>query len=86
MLAPKESKTLRKTLKRTMWFLVGIFAFCLVECYLLQLAGLSAVVNGFVIIVTAAVFYLIFLLICAKIDKKKELRRVEEKTKDPFSR
>ena len=86
MIAPKESKTLRKTLKRTMWFLVGIFVFCLVECYLLILAGLSAVWNGIIMIVTASVFYLIFLAICAKIDKKREKRDAEEKHRDPFSR
>lgn len=86
MIAPKESKNLRKSLKRTMMFLVGVFIFCLVESYLLQLAGLSAVWNGFVIIVTAAVLYLIFILICAKIDKKKEQKLRENKSKDPFSR
>lgn len=86
MIVPKESKSLRKTLRRTMWFLVGIFAFCLVESYLLLLAGVPAVWNGFIIIVTASVFYLIFLAICAKIDKKKEKREAEEKHKDPFSR
>lgn len=85
MIAPKESRNLRKGIKRTLWFLLGIFVFCLVEAYLLQLAGLSAVLNGFVIIVTAAVFYLVFLVICAKIDKKKERERIENKTKDPFS-
>lgn len=85
MLAPKESRGLRRQLKRTMWFLAGIFVFCLIESYLLVLAGVSPVVNGFIIIVTAAVFYLIFLLICAKIDKKKAKERVENKTKDPFS-
>lgn len=85
MLAPKESKTLRKSLKRTMWFLVGIFLFCLLESYLLVLAGVSAVVNGVIIILTATVFYLVFLVICAKIDKKKEKKRLESSSKDPFS-
>ena len=86
MIAPKESRTLRKSLKRTMWFILGIFVFCLVESYLLVLAGVPALWNGFIIIVTAGVFYLLFLWICAKIDKKKERERVENKAKDPFSR
>ena len=86
MLVPKESRNLKKQFKRTLWFLVGIFVFCLVESYLLILAGVSAVWNGVIIISTAAVFYLIFLCICAKIDKRKKKEEVETKTKDPFSR
>lgn len=86
MIAPKESRNLKKSLKRTMWFIIGIFIFCLIECYLLDYyAKIPAVWNGFIIIVTAAVFYLLFLLICAKIDKKKASEEVENKTKDPFS-
>ena len=87
MIAPKESKTLKKSIKRTMWFLIGIFAFCLLEGYLLgYYAKVPAVWNGVIIIATAGVFYLVFLIICAKIDKKKERRAVEHKAKDPFSR
>ena len=85
MLAPKESRGLRRQFKRTMWFLLGIFVFCLVESYLLILAGVSAVWNGVIIVLTATVFYLIFLLICAKIDKKRKREEVENKTNDPFS-
>lgn len=85
MIAPKESKSLRKTLKRTSWFLVGVFVVCLAECFLLQLTGISAVWNGFILIVTASILYLLFLLICAKIDKKREKRDAEEKHRDPFS-
>lgn len=86
MIAPKESKALKKNTKRLLWFLLGIFLFCLLEAYLLVLAGVSPVVNGVIIISTAGVFYLIFLLICAKIDKKRERDRLESSNKDPFSK
>ena len=86
MIAPKESKSLKKSTKRLLWFLIGTFCFCLPECYLLaRFAKISAVVNGIIIISTACVFYLIFLLVCAKIDKKREKDRLENSTKDPFS-
>ena len=86
MLARKEGRDLRKTIKRTLWFLVAIFLICLPESYLLILAGVSPVVNGVIIIATAAIFYLIFLIICAKIDKKREQDRLESSSKDPFSK
>lgn len=86
MIDRHEGKNLRKTIKRTLYFMVAIFIICLPECYLLILAGLSAAVNGIIIICTAAVLYLLFLIICAKIDKKRERDRLESPTKDPFSK
>lgn len=67
MVNPQEGKNLRKTIKRTIYFLVVAFIVCLPISYLLMLAGLSAVVNGIIIICAVAIFYLIFLIICAKI-------------------
>jgi phosphotransferase system glucose/maltose/N-acetylglucosamine-specific IIC component len=46
--------------------------------------GISPILNGFIIIVLACIFYLLFLFICAKIDKRKEERMKDEETKDPF--
>lgn len=86
MLAPKESRNLKKTTKRLGWFLVCVFVLCLVESYLLVLAGISPVVNGIIVIITAALLYLVFLVICAKIDKKREREGAESPSKDPFSR
>ena len=85
MLMPKESRDLKKTYKRLAWFLCGVFVIALLESYLLMIAGASAVLNGFIIILSVAILYLIFLAICAKIDKKKAEKREKEKTKDPFS-
>lgn len=86
MLERHEGKNLRKTIKRTLYYLVVAFVVCLPISYLLILAGVSAVVNGIIIICIVAFFYLIFLLICAKIDKKKERDRLESSSKDPFSK
>ena len=46
--------------------------------------GLNAVLNGFIIICLAGIFYLVFLFICAKIDKKKGKEREKDKNRDPF--
>ena len=86
MIERHEGRNLRKMIKRTIYFLIVAFIICLPEGYLLQLAGLSAVVNGIIIICTVAILYLIFLIICAKIDKKREKDRLESPTKDPFAK
>ena len=84
MLNPKSGRDLRRNYKRLMIFLIGFFVFALILCYLLGLAGIHPVLNGFIIIVCAGVFYLLFLFICAKIDKNKAKKLEEEATKDPF--
>lgn len=86
MINPKEGKNLRVRLKRTMYFLLVDFFVCLLLSYLLQLAGLDILWNAVIIIVSTCVFYLIFLVICAKIDKKREKKQLEDKGKDPFSK
>lgn len=84
MLDPKIGRDLRKNNKRLMIFLVSFFIFALILCYLLLKVGLSPVLAGFIIIICACVFYLLFLFICAKIDKRRAKRMQEEATKDPF--
>ncbi len=86
MLNPKQGRDLRKNYKRLLIFVISFFFFALVLSYLLMRAGLHPVLNGFIIIVVASIFYLLFLFICAKIDKKKELRRKEDANKDPFTK
>lgn len=84
MLDPQADKNLHKRFKRTMIFIGIYFCFAVVICYLLMLAGLNAVLNGFIIICLAGIFYLLFLFICAKIDKKKGKEREKDKNRDPF--
>lgn len=82
-----QKRVMKKNVKRMAWFIGIYFIFALFFSALLQIAGIkSPVLNGFIIIITAFVFYLIFILICAKIDKKKEERDAEKtKEADPFA-
>lgn len=84
---PEESRDLRKNSKRLMWFLLCIFLFDAVIVFtLINYAGLSPVLSGFIIIVITAVVYLCFWLICAKIDKKNKIKHEKESYKDPFTK
>lgn len=85
MFDPQQHKSLHKNYKRLMWFIGIFFVFALVICGLLLMAGLSPVLAGFIIICLAGVFYLLFLFVCAKIDKKKEAKKEQEANRDPFT-
>lgn len=86
MLHPKESRDLKKTYKRLCVFLVIAFVIdAFLAFVLFKYAKISEVVCGVIIIVWTALFYLLFLLICAKIDKRKKQRIEKEGKKDPFS-
>ena len=82
----KDSRDLKRKYKRMLIFLAIIFVVELVLCYLLMMAGLSNVLCGVIIVLTAPIFYLLFLWICAKIDKKRAERLEKEATKDPFTK
>lgn len=82
----KDSRDLKRKYKRMLIFLAIIFVVELVLCYLLMMAGLSNVLCGVIIVLSASIFYLLFLWICAKIDKKRVERLEKETTKDPFTK
>lgn len=82
----KDSRDLKRKYKRLLIFLAIIFVVELVLCYLLMMAGLSNVLCGVIIVLSASIFYLLFLWICAKIDKKRAERLEKEATKDPFTK
>ena len=87
MLMPKESRDLRKTMKRLGIFLLIVFLFDVFICFLFyRYTELNGVLIGFIIICITAVLYLLFLLICAKIDKKKKERLEKRGKKDPFTK
>lgn len=87
MLMPKESRDLRKTMKRLGIFLLIVFLFDVFICFLFyRYTELSGVLIGFIIICITAVLYLLFLLICARIDKKKKERLEKSGKKDPFTK
>ena len=85
MLDPQQHKSLHRNYKRLMWFIPLFFVFALAIFFVLYTyAHLSPVLIGFIIICIATVFYLLFLFVCAKIDKKKDEKRESESNRDPF--
>ncbi len=87
MLMPKESRNLKKTLKRLGIFLLIVFLFDVFIGFLFfKYTNMSGVLVGFIIICITTVLYLLFLLICAKIDKKKKERLENSGKKDPFTK
>ena len=86
MLDPKESRNLKKTSKRLLIFLLIVFVFDVFICFLFfRYTSMSPVLCGFIIICITTVLYLLFSLICAKIDKKKKEKLEKNKNKDPFT-
>lgn len=86
MLQPKESRDLKRTYKRLCVFLVVAFLIDgFIAFLLLKYTGINNVLCGFVIIVFTSILYLLFLWLCAKIDKRKKERIEKEGKKDPFT-
>lgn len=81
----KKGELKRKT-KRMAWFIGGYFIFALFFAALLQIAGVPQWLNIIIIVLTAGVFYLLYVLVCGKLDKRKE-EKDKERTKefDPFA-
>ncbi len=87
MLLPDQRRDLRKTYRRLIWFLVGVFILDVFICFLFfTYTNMHPVLCGFIIICITAILYLLFLVICAKIDKKKKDKMEMNKNKDPFSK
>lgn len=87
MLQPKESRDLKKTYKRLCIFLVIAFIIDAFLAFVLyKYAKVGEILVGFIIIVWTTLLYLLFLWICAKIDKKKKDKIEKAGKKDPFSK
>lgn len=87
MLKPEQSRDLRKKNKRLMLFLALVFILDVFFAFLLfKYTKIHSVLCGFIIIVITSFLYLLFLGICAKIDKKKEKRLADSGKKDPFTK
>ncbi len=83
-----EKREFNKKVKRAGIFIACYFFVALIISSLLILyTDIPQWLNGLVVIVSAGVFYLIFVVICDKIDKKKEERKknILEKN-DPFAK
>ena len=81
-----QKQEFNRKMKRAAIFIACYFAFALLISSLLILyTDIPQWLNGLVIVVSAGVFYLIFILVCAKIDKKKEEKMKDSlKDNDPF--
>ncbi len=85
MINPEERRDLKKANKRLIIFLALVFFIDGFICFLFyQYTNMHPVLNGFLIIVITSFLYLLFMGICAKIDKRKARRLEESGKKDPF--
>ena len=82
-----ERAEFNKRMKRAGIFIGCYFVVALIISTLLVLyTDIPAWLNGLIIIIGASVFYLIFLVICGKIDKIREEKRDQAlRKKDPFA-
>ena len=83
-----EKREFNKKMKRAGIF-IGIYfvVALLISSLLILYTDVPQWLNGLVIVVSAGVFYLIFYIICDKIDKKREQKTKESLDKnDPFAK
>lgn len=81
-----EKRDLKVKGKRLLWFILGIFLLDAFICFLLfKYTNLNEVLAGFIVVVFTSLFYLLFLFLCDKIDKKKRDKLEKSGKKDPFS-
>ncbi len=87
MLQPKDKRPMKKAMKRFVWFVVAYFVVAiLVAGLLIAYTNIPQWANMIICVVLAGAMYLVFLGICAKIDKKKkEKEESEPKKKDIYS-
>ena len=78
-----EKQELKKKLKRLGLFLLIVFLPALVVASLIIISGAPQWLNIMIMVIVLFVMYALFLLVCSKLDKKKQKRL--EKKKDPFS-
>ncbi len=84
---PKEKRDLKKSYKRlAIFILVAAFIDSFIAFLFFFYTNINQVLCGFIIIVITTILYLLFLYICAKIDKKRAERLAKENKKDPFSK
>lgn len=81
-----NKREIKRNVKRTAWFIGIYFVFALFFAYLLSALYIPQWLNMMILVVTAGIFYLLFWLVCVKIDnKKKEREESKPKDFDPFA-
>lgn len=79
-------RLMKQQMKRTMWFICVYAVIALIiSAVLIVYTNIPQWLNMLVIVVIAGVFYLLFLWICAIIDKKKAEKQQQNPNDDPFS-
>ncbi len=79
-------RQMKQQMKRTMWFICVYAVIALIiSAVLIVYTDIPQWLNMLVIVVIAGVFYLLFLWICAIIDKKKAEKQQQNPKDDPFS-
>ena len=86
-LKPNESRDLRRSYKRIGWFLLGVLLIDAFIAFLIFRANpeFNGFLCGVIIICITTVFYLIYLWVLGKLDKRKKERLEKSGKKDPFS-
>ncbi len=84
---PEEKRDLKKSSKRLAIFLLLIFIIDGFIAFLFfKYTKIHTALCVFILLVATTIFYLLFLWICGKIDKKREKRLSESGKKDPFTK
>lgn len=79
-------RQMKQQMKRTMWFICVYAVIALIiSTVLIVYTDIPQWLNMLVIVIVAGVFYLLFLWICAIIDKKKAEKQQQNPKDDPFS-
>ncbi len=79
----KDKRPVKKMMKRFLWFIVAYFVVGLIVATVLAVyAGVPQWANILICVVLAGAMYLVFLWICATIDKKKK-QKEESQPKKP---
>ncbi|MBO5395197.1 MAG: hypothetical protein J6A28_04810 [Clostridia bacterium] len=87
ILKPNESRDLKKSYKRILWFLLGVLLIdAFIAFILYRYTAISDFLCGLVVVLFTTIAYLIYLWICGKIDKRKKEKLEKSGEKDPFSR
>lgn len=86
-LKPTERRDLRKSYKRLGWFILGIFLIDAFIAFLIYKANpeFNGFLCGVIIVTITAVFYLLYIWILNRLEKRKKEKLEKSGKKDPFS-
>ena len=87
MMKPEDKRDLKKSYKRLALFLAIVFVFDAFIAFLFfKYTKINEILCGFIMVVITGILYLLFTLICAKIDYNKKKKIEESGKKDPFTK